>query len=366
MHTDGFLAKLAFLGFHCEYFEGQVRLFAVDLDEVIDSNNTITIPEGIQILGSRCIDASNYCNLVLSSSVEKLEISCLGNGHFNIVHIPKTVKILEENSLETWVIRKLIVDCEAIKDYSFKEHNIEYIKINVSLTKLPQKMFSKCKLSRGIDLPDTIEVIEDSCFESSGLPELRLPKNCKSINNYVFRSSDITTLICNEKLCDFGTLCFGYSKISKIIGLENTKITKIPSYCFKYSNLTSLILPKSCKTIESSAFSYCDSLAELNFENIKRIDEYAFEGTDLVSVDLKSIEILCNSCFQCCYKLKEFIIRNKNFLDKQLKELGYLSTSFNDIRCTIYVPESFKENPKWSTIASAFNDSRRTGYIAYF
>ena len=63
-------------------------------------------------------------------------------------------------------------------------------------------------------------------------------------------------------------------------------VTTIPSYAFAYQNITSVIVPDSVKSIGSSAFRYCDSLASVTIGNgVTSIGDSAFYScTSLTSI----------------------------------------------------------------------------------
>lgn len=87
--------------------------------------------------------------------------------------------------------------------------------------------------------------------------------------------------------------------------------------------ITSVKLPKSLKTIGDYAFSSCENLASIDFNNVEKIGRYALERTGLINVILPETltEIGERAFYYCNYLTKLYIpascisIHNTNFVN---------------------------------------------------
>lgn len=88
----------------------------------------------------------------------------------------------------------------------------------------------------------------------------------------------------------------GDNTITKVVIPEGVEL--IDRYAF--ANLTALeevVLPKSLNKIQSYAFSNCLKLKKINLENVKFINEYAFNNCPIEEVDFSSLVALGNGAF---------------------------------------------------------------------
>lgn len=114
-----------------------------------------------------------------------------------------------------------------------------------------------------VDLSQTTSLVTlgRSCFESSALKSITIPKSVILIDNYAFQSC---------------------SALESIV--INGKLTKINAQTFyDCASLSFVTLPNSLTSIESFAFASCPSLTRLDIpKSVTFIDETAFsDNTDL-------------------------------------------------------------------------------------
>lgn len=98
---------------------------------------------------------------------------------------------------------------------------------------------------------------------------------------------------------------------------EIYSITSIDSNAFSETSITSVSLPRTLKTINSSAFSDCTSLASVEFENgsqLTTIEENTFKNCSaLTSITIpKSVNDIKKNAFLGCSSLSSVIFKNVN------------------------------------------------------
>ncbi len=110
--------------------------------------------------------------------------------------------------------------------------DLKTVNIPTSISVLPENAFSNCTSLLNIEIPESVIVIDEFCFESSGLKQIAIPNSVQVIGNRAF---------------------------------QNCK------------NLFSVQLPEGINEISLELFSGCTSLAEITIpSNVTKIGEKAF------------------------------------------------------------------------------------------
>jgi hypothetical protein len=189
--------------------------------------------------------------------------------------------------------------------------------------------FWNCKSLKTVELPETIEEIEETAFEGcTSLTTINIPASVKMIRSNAFRE---TPWLANQK-SDFvivgdGILLadhltdYSYVKIPDTVKVisgafaENKglgevvipdSVTKIVGGAFKFSSLGSIIIPDSVTEIGEYAFLGCDDLTNVKLPgNLKKLGYKAFCNCDsLEHIELpEGLESLANDVFSFCDNL---------------------------------------------------------------
>lgn len=127
-----------------------------------------------------------------------------------------------------------------------------------------------------IEIPDTVEVIEDSAFRQNNLSHVKLPASLTTIGNSAFNANQLKDLDIPDSVTKMGSGCFSLNLIEKVkfskgmdeipdgilsrnIHLKNIEIPdnvkRIGKSAFVGAPLTELRIPSSVETIEYKAFS---------------------------------------------------------------------------------------------------------------
>lgn len=207
-----------------------------------------------------------------------------------------------------------------------------------------QAFYGKNKLET-IEILEPCESIGPSAFYVSGnttLNSIKLPSTIKSIGRCAF---DYLTYVSND--FDFSTFnnleiidswAFAQCKLVSAINLPlNGKLTAINEGAFyNCNNISSIIIPKSVKSIGPSAF-YTN--------NIKKLQELDIGGSSLTSVGTNAFGVSCN--------ITELTVGNIAAISNTYLNGTYVSTTLKklviDDTCSALLSDSFKN---WSTITS--------------
>lgn len=96
---------------------------------------------------------------------------------------------------------------------------------------------------------------------------------------------------------------------------------------YKLVNLRELIIPSSVTIVESQAFSSCESLKEINFNSLERIERDAFWYCSFESISLpENLKYIEDVAFNYCNSLKSiYIPKSVEYIGYENSAIGYCS-----------------------------------------
>lgn len=198
-------------------------------------------------------------------------------------------------------------DITSIGDYAFYETALEKIKIPAAVTTLGTYAFSDCKnLSevvftegsklanipdytfygtalRSINLPDAITSIGDYAFKNTHISSINLPNGVITIGSSAFVGTTLESINIPSSVISIGNDAFnldsGNSPLKEVIFAKDSKLESIGDWAFAFASMKQIIIPASLKKLGNSAFSGCQKLREIIFEEgcqLTEIPEQAF------------------------------------------------------------------------------------------
>lgn len=247
-----------------------------------------------------------------------------------IVTIAATVNINGENCTVTGILgsgdysyydngktgednRGAFANCKNIKCLKFAD--------NSGVTFIGDHAFKNCSNLNTIEnIPSTLKNIEKWCFESTALVSVDLSNTQITTmkDGVFFNNTSLTSVKLPKGLKNFWDHAFCGCKALNNIVMPST-VEGIYNNVFEgCTSLTNVTLNEGCTTLGNHVFKECP-LAAVTFPNsLNSIGEYAFEGTNLKTVDLSNTQItsLPNGCFYKCEKLSDVK------LPKDLTDIG--------------------------------------------
>lgn len=242
------------------------------------------------------------------------------------------------------------------------------------ITIIPQHMLYETTSLKRVELPDSIEEIQDYAFSNcSSLSEINFPSSLKKIRYGSFNFTnlinvvlpddlielerafdsclDLETINIPDKIIKFGGFQYCEKLKSKIVVPET--VTSFPtSYAFlNCSSLTDVEIKANITTLGYGSFSGCSSLKDVLLPNsLNIIDELAFQScSSLETITIPSnVSSIGRGCFNNCVSLKAI---------EMLPQIPptITSSSLNNYIETIYVPigtsDAYKTANVWSNYA---------------
>ncbi len=184
--------------------------------------------------------------------------------------------------------------------------------IEDGITKIGDYAFVHFNKLNSVNIADSVTTIGNKAFyECSALSEFIGGNGIVSIaeNAFGYDNQHLKNAIPYENGIQYlGNAIVGYDaeSITGELVIKNG-VTVIPKYAFECAEMTSVKIPSSVTSIESSAFAWCPNLKNITIpDSVTYIGECAFEGCPLLeSVTLgKNVKKLDCSAFSSCINLK--------------------------------------------------------------
>ncbi len=288
---------------------------------------------------------------------------------FNIQN--RTLNMAIEGNLETMLSKKdqgrvvsvtvtgLInaADLKILKDMATKGKLTTINLSEVSITKIPDRMFQSCAVMTSMKLPQSLRTIGNEMFaDCTNLNSITLPDSLVSLAGSAFNNCsslpEITIPASVSGGLGFTTFCSGCKKLTKMTvaegntaysSLDGVLYNKDKTIILRYpcGNPASLFsFPNTIAEVGVGAFEGCTYLASITMtENLRIIKNAAFKGcTALLSMNIPSmVTEVGGYAFENCNRL------NSVTLPMFIPEIGYCTfkncTNLNNL----VIPSSVRE-----------------------
>ena len=139
------------------------------------------------------------------------------------------------------------------------------------------------KVTGELVIPDSVQTIGVSAFESSGFTSLTLGNSVKEIGRSAFYKCATMTddLVIPTSVTTIGENAFASTGFNGKLDFQ-AQIEEFPAAIFKGLNFTSVSFSDSVKTIGDRAFENCKQLATVTFgQGLETIGRFAFDGAGI-------------------------------------------------------------------------------------
>lgn len=214
------------------------------------------------------------------------------------------------------------------------------------VTKIGDHAFKYCTNLKTIEnIPSTLNEIEKYCFEGTGLKSVDLSNTNVTImkDGVFYNNKSLTSIQLPNKLENFWDNAFnGCTSLNNIV-MPSTVVgiyNNVFDGCTSLSNVT---FNDSYTTLGHHVFKNCPLAAVTFPKTLGSIGEWAFEGTELKTVDLSNTQItrLPNGSFYNCQKL------NDVKLPIALTDIGECAF-YKSVIASITFPSSLQKIDAWA------------------
>lgn len=199
-----------------------------------------------------------------------------------------------------------------------------------NLLSIKESAFRKTTALTEINLPDSVQTIEQYAFCDSGIETVHLPEELRQIEKGAFALTNIKNIVIPDKVTSLGEKVF--SKCYELTDVTFPElVAAIPKRAFMNCYKLKTVNASDITVVGNDAFCNCERLTAFDFSQVKDLGEASFSGTgicetvfsdeliklqpsvfcdceDLQMVDMSAcnkIKTISVSCFEGCAKLKD-------------------------------------------------------------
>ena len=269
-------------------------------------------PEGNDYLNYSFIP---YINGTMYNNISSVTLSqnCTFIGEYAFAYLQSMTDIILPDSIES------------INSSAFQKSGLTTIKLSNSLKLIGSDVFAGTKIT-SITLPESLETIESRAFFGTEITSLTIPKNVKTLGNTLCsRKSGFVLTISDDNLYysaennvvynkDMTKLMDGYLYVSSAALVIPSTVTAIAQSAFRDNpNLTSVTIPSSIVTWGGSEFYGCTALSEVVLKDgLQQIGNYSFRSCSaLTAITIPgSVKTIGSYAFNNCTTLSNITLTN--------------------------------------------------------
>ena len=281
------------------YVEGYLYAYGTMSDALIDSEGTLTIPDGVKTIGARAFyNKSQIKKVSLPASLETI-----GNYAFNSCSKMTAIEFRGTSSLKT------------IGEYAFASTGLVSVTLPDTVDTMGSSVFRECKSLTSANIPALITNIPSYTFYNcKGLQTFTVPTHVTAISSSVFYGcSKLETVNLHDGITSIGGATFQNCTKLNNVDLPDG-LTALENNLFNgCTGLTSITIPANVTKIGTSlttgaTFKGCSKLTTVVFEGtrVTEIQAYSFQNcTNLVNFEMpENLSVLGRSSFNACKALK--------------------------------------------------------------
>ncbi len=262
---------------------------------------SITIPDGVTKIGGAAFSWSGITSIKLSRNLTEIGTNVFQSSKLESVVIPDSVTSIGWGAFS---------DC----------HNLSKITLSKKLNDIGYEAFARTAALKSISIPNSVKSIGDFSFRGSGITSIKLSNKLTAIGKGVFSSSALKSIVLPKSITRIGDHafidCYDLSSVT-----YSNNITHIGDHAFmSCGSLKDLLInnkraiPKSISYIGMYAFAECTRLQSININPSSSeciIGDWAFFGcTGLTSAVIKNVNSVGGYVFWDCGKLRQAEFKN--------------------------------------------------------
>ena len=278
-------------------------------DKDIIDDDVFIIPEGIEIIGTRCFKENKKIKIVKCPSTLKI----IGEAAFN------------DSSIEMIELNKGLLE---IRNLAFKNSKLKIINLPNTLKFLGEESFAECYGLQELKLSNQVKNIPRSCFRCCyQLYFIKLENGVEKINDFAFATCiGLRRVECCPSLKEIGEGIFQQSGRVEEIYL-NEGLTTIKKHAFVAFFINKIYFPASLTYIGDEAFQL-NKIEKMIFANVdvfKLFMEKNLEKIIEKKEKIKRIYITINSLVEKNSNYGNFYYDYSEFFDQKIASTNLIT-----------------------------------------
>ena len=258
------------------------------------AEGVVEIPAGVTAIKEQAFRMCYHITGVLiPSSVTQIgSIAFAECRSLTVIDIPDSVTAIGSGAFsQCSQLRSITLpkNVAAIGNRMFYEcHNLENVQLPENLMSIGNAAFARCMSLKSIHIPEKVQSIGYSTFSACyQLKQIALPDTVQNIGGEAFRFCDhLSTVTLSKNITEIKHNTFNSCKRLSTLNWEELQIQTIGREAFKNCGFTDIILPKTVKRIETSAFSDNSKLKSI------KVTSEEITMQDLIFFDCNQLEKL--------------------------------------------------------------------------
>jgi len=291
--------------------------YSVSIGETNYYDTEIIIPAIYNNLPVTRIDAfySKYLEkLIMPDSITQIANGAFSNAvKLNTVKLSanlKTIGRMAFNNCSSLTELEFPESLEIIDETAFVSSGLVSVKLPKNLTRLGQLAFTRCESLTSVNIPSDIQILEPRIFEGcTALQTVELEYGLQFISDSMFlRCSALREISIPSTVTTIGS-AFANSGLTSIIIPDGVTVIDHTTF-YGCKNLLSVTLPEGLKIIDSRAFENCEKLKAISIPStVTAIGASAFANSGLTKITfVEGLTKLTANILFGCTNLAEIII----------------------------------------------------------
>ncbi len=327
-------------------------LASLDLSKALPANNEIPDRAFLDTgeSGKSTVTRLKLTAIVLPENLERIGTDAFANLNITSIDIPQTVRDLGGGAFE---------NCRYLEGAP--------LVIPEGIEEIKGECFMNCTAVTEFKLPSTLKVIGSHAFKNTGVncKEIKIPEGVEVIERWAFNGSHIERVVIPASCRSVESYAFQLCPdLVSIVFAEGSRVERIPEAFADFSpSLRELVLPDGLKEIWDLAFAGCESLTELKIPGtVTSIWPSAFIHNALEEIVIpESVGELGCLCFDQSAPQKLRNIRSLRPVPPMVVGLEYYP--FFEVvspDTPVYVPagsvEAYRTSPGWNYFTNIAED----------
>ena len=296
---------------------------------------TISLPDGLKIIGEKAFNYNAITELIIPDSVIEIGKEAFGFcTYLTDVKLPKSLLVINDSTFYYCSSLKSVSLPDTLKEIGekafYSNSSITELVIPDSVTKIGKDAFSSCSKLTDIKLPQNLDSINDGTFSNClALATVSLPENIMEIGRGAFENSGLKEISIPDGVTQLQANIFYNCR--NLVNVQLPELLKIiDEYAFGYcSSLKKVVLPGSVLLIGKNAFAG-SGLTEITLnEGLKEIGVSAFDRTEIVEFTIPSTVKVVDNPIGMCQNLTTITIKSADRITLSLS--GCDNLEFVDI-----------------------------------